>query len=1002
MADEDLKTEEGEEESNRKLAAIMFTDIKGFSKKMGKDEKAAMELLKKHDAMMRVFVAKHGGKVVKVIGDSFMVDFASAVNAVKCAMKVQEYFYKHNEDKSDFEKIEIRIGIHLGDVVVVENDMYGDGVNIASRIEAITEPTRICITSDVYTQIKNKMDIKVYHIGSMELKNIAEPVEVYEILMDAVPAFAQPSETARKAPSKRKVEAATKEEAEEAKAIEVKKQKSVAAERISEADKARLIEEHYKKAEEYYEKGEFEKAEAEINEIYRLDPNRAEVEKRLAEEEQKQETVDQHYKKAEEFFNEGKLDEAEKAVNEIFKIVPLHARAQALLGKIEDKRYEQKEEQRRAQEAKRREEDERREKVESGVRRAKQLMDQFNYREALSEIEAVLKVDSEHVAAKELFAILQEKVQKEDAEAIVSPHAEEKPQVEEKKKEKDAAQLARELAEQQAAAAAAAAAAEEAERRRRRAALLRAVVKYGIRIAAVVGVVAVLYYGVPMAYRALFPNTASIAVISFEGADKPDGYLAGVFPTLLAQDLTGYNHVTVVSPTSSVLYDGKTSDLAKIGKDLNVRQVIAGEVQTDSSSFVAIVRLYDVEKKEKILENKFEKNIASLADVRSAIVRNVLEKLEIDVTPLPVQSPTSNADAYRQYLEGEWLSRQRNPENVTRGILMLRRVVDLEPSFSLAHSALAAGLIQLYRIGEERDRSLLREAVQAAKNAAETDKANVQAYVQLGIAHRHLRLFDEAKRNINKALTLSPFNADSYRELAMFAIVEGDYDKADENLAKAKALDPKNPDTHLVGGLILHFKQSYADAIASYQTSIALGANESVVTTKYLSKAWDALVQEAKTVAFFQRLLEQNPRDYALYYRIGQAYQVTGKVENAKKFLEAGEKLTREDIDANPNDARPHVYRALFLTRLGDPTGEWEKEINAADNLGQNSAEVLYRTANVYAVQKKSKEALAALKKALDLDYSYSEILNSDFSQLSREPEFRATIVRRIKQADLE
>ena len=139
MVDEDLKPEgEEDEESNRKLAAIMFTDIKGFSRKMGKDEKAAMEILKKHDAMMRVFVAKHAGKVIKSIGDSFMVDFPSAVNAVKCAIRAQQYFHKLNEHKTDFEKIEIRIGIHLGDVVIVGNDMYGYGVNIASRIEAIT------------------------------------------------------------------------------------------------------------------------------------------------------------------------------------------------------------------------------------------------------------------------------------------------------------------------------------------------------------------------------------------------------------------------------------------------------------------------------------------------------------------------------------------------------------------------------------------------------------------------------------------------------------------------------------------------------------------------------------------------------------------------------------------------------------------------------------------------------------------------------------------------
>src|SRR3989338_9351946 len=97
----------------------MFTDIKGFSRKMAENESGALPLPKKHAALMRVLATKHGGKVIKSIGDSFMVDFSSAVNAVKCSIKAQEYFYKHNEDKSDFNKIEIRIGIHLGDVVIV-------------------------------------------------------------------------------------------------------------------------------------------------------------------------------------------------------------------------------------------------------------------------------------------------------------------------------------------------------------------------------------------------------------------------------------------------------------------------------------------------------------------------------------------------------------------------------------------------------------------------------------------------------------------------------------------------------------------------------------------------------------------------------------------------------------------------------------------------------------------------------------------------------------------
>jgi len=1005
MADEELTPQGGDEESNRKLAAIMFTDIKGFSRKMGKDEKAAMEILKTHDAMMRVFVAKHGGKVIKVIGDSFMVDFASAVNAVKCAIKAQEYFHKHNENKNDFDKIEIRIGIHLGDVVVVGNDMYGDGVNIASRIEAITEPTRICITADVYSQVKKKMDLKVFPIGSMELKNIEEPVEVYEVLIESVPEFAQPSERAKKAPSKRKVEAVTQEEADEARAIEVKKQKAAGASQMSEEVKAKLIEEHYKKAEQLYEKGEFEKAEAEINEIYRLDPNRAEVEKRLAEEEQKQETVDGHYKKAEEFFSAGNLDEAEKEANEIFKIVPLHARAQALLGKIEDKRYEQKEQQRREQETKKRAEDERRESAEGGIRRAKQLMDQFSYREALAEVEQVLSVDPENNAGNELKAILEEKVQKEEAEAK-EKKVEEPPKVAEeqvvREKKKDAAQLAREQAEKQAAEAAAAKAAEEAERRRRRAAMMRVVVKYGTRVAAVVGVAALLYFGVPIAFRALFPNTASIAVVSFGAGQNEESYLAGMLPEIIANDLSGHAHVSVVSPSSSARYDVKVDDVVKIAGELSVKQIVTGEVQATGENFAMIVRMYDVEKKSKLLEDKYEKPLASLAEVRSAIVRRVLETMEIDAEPRRVTSPTKNAAVYDRYLRGAWLVSQSRLDAVQRGNTLLRSVVEEEPTFSIAQSTLAGGLIQQFKVGGEMNRTLLSDAIDAAKAAAESDKANADAYLRLGSASRYLRRFEDAKRNINRSLSLRPASPDCYRELALLSIVEGNLEKAAENFEKARSMDPKNAETYFVKGLIHHFKQEYSDATNSYQAAIDFGANEFVITAKYLSKAWDAQVNEGKTVAFFQRLLEGNQKDFATYYRIGQAYQANGKVEDAKKFLEPGEKLSREAADANPKDGRAHVYRALFLARLGDPTGDWQKEVKTASELSSSDAEVFYRTANVYAIWNKKSEALSALKRALDLDYSFSEILNADFSKISREPEFQAAVVRQIKQADLE
>ena len=175
----------------------MFTDIKAFSKKMAESEDLAMELLRVHDDTLKAAIEKYEGKIIKAIGDAFMVDFSSAVNAVKCAIESQEELYKFNFGKTELEKIEVRIGIHLGDVITDGNDIFGDGVNIAARIEAVTEPNRVCISQDVYSQIKNKMQVKTFHMGSIDLKNIPEPMEVYEILLDHIPEFAAPSKTAQ-------------------------------------------------------------------------------------------------------------------------------------------------------------------------------------------------------------------------------------------------------------------------------------------------------------------------------------------------------------------------------------------------------------------------------------------------------------------------------------------------------------------------------------------------------------------------------------------------------------------------------------------------------------------------------------------------------------------------------------------------------------------------------------------------------------------------------------
>ena len=170
----------------RKLSAIMFTDLKDFSKKMQADEAGTLVLLEKYNSIIKTDVKKYEGEIVKTVGDAFLVDFSSAVNAVQCALTIQEDCRFYNKGKPEETNILIRIGIHIGDVVLLENDIMGDAVNIASRIEPFADPGGICISRDVYNQIQGKLQVQTICLGAKELKNIKDRVEIYKILVDSL------------------------------------------------------------------------------------------------------------------------------------------------------------------------------------------------------------------------------------------------------------------------------------------------------------------------------------------------------------------------------------------------------------------------------------------------------------------------------------------------------------------------------------------------------------------------------------------------------------------------------------------------------------------------------------------------------------------------------------------------------------------------------------------------------------------------------------------------
>ncbi len=135
---------------SRRLAAIMFTDIVGFSRQMGTDEARTLRLLETHNHIIQQAVAEHHGAVIKTVGDAFLVDFPSVVHAVQSAQAIQTQFKAHNTEREHAEQIHVRIGIHLGDIIQKGGDVFGDGVNIVARLQALAEPDTVGISDVVY------------------------------------------------------------------------------------------------------------------------------------------------------------------------------------------------------------------------------------------------------------------------------------------------------------------------------------------------------------------------------------------------------------------------------------------------------------------------------------------------------------------------------------------------------------------------------------------------------------------------------------------------------------------------------------------------------------------------------------------------------------------------------------------------------------------------------------------------------------------------------------
>src|SRR5260370_28426161 len=165
-----------------RLAAILAADVAGYSRLIGADEEGTVRRLKAvRVELIDPAIGRHNGRIVHTAGDGLLVEFASIVDAMRCAVEWQYGIGRRNADTSEGERIDWRIGINLGDIIIDDDDIHGDGVNIAARLETLAEPGGICISHAVLTQTLGKLDLDVVDLGNLALKNIAQPVHVFRV-----------------------------------------------------------------------------------------------------------------------------------------------------------------------------------------------------------------------------------------------------------------------------------------------------------------------------------------------------------------------------------------------------------------------------------------------------------------------------------------------------------------------------------------------------------------------------------------------------------------------------------------------------------------------------------------------------------------------------------------------------------------------------------------------------------------------------------------------------
>lgn len=957
----------------------MFADISSFSQKLAENESSAMALLKSYDGLMRILSTRFGGRVLKCVGDLFMFDFKSSVNAVRCAVEAQQRFWTFNENKSPSARIEIRIGIHMGDVLVQDDNIVGDSVTLASLIEALAQPNRILISHDIYQQIKNKLPLKFFSLGPLSFKGVPENTEVYEILIDEIPELAVPSGSAVILQEKHQVDPALQQETEEAQRIENIRQKTLQEEIESEKKRKKEIENLYTKAEKSVQKGNLDEAEKSLKEALKLNtPSSA---SQVQAPDPKEIEAQNYYATAKAFFEKGALQEAEEEVKRIFHVFPLHLGAQQLLLQIDDLRQKQEKAERAVTELKEKPISESDRKTIRLLDAAREHIAREEFQEALFTLRELYLINPNHQEAR-LTEVELHEAERTSRERRRNEAA----QTEETYRHMRLEHLRKDLKEKRERKTI-------AKQERKKAQYS----KHLKRIAFSIAGIFILSIGAIKAFDYYFPKTASIAVVGFTSStlSGSDEALLKAFPKILADNIARCEHITVIAPSSTIGFEPSAAYMKTVAQTMQVQYVITGTIERSKTGFLISCWVIDQENHTIICSFKTGTGMTEFYRVQNILTELLIKNLDIRSALPLLERPTSSPEAFGLYLQAVALLPSVDPHTLQACASFFESAFRHDHTFNDANLQAASCYYQLFDLKQKREYFIQASTIMhAPMQLKEDDPLTMSLLAQ---SQRFDGNISKAKMYVDNAVRLAPSYAFAHQENALILLREGKEEDAFQQAKILNDLDPRNPKTFYLLGLTAQFKNSDSDAVIYYEKAIRFGYPDSALTMESISQARLVCGKAGESIDYYKKQIQQHPNDYRLYYKIGQAYQWATQIETAQQWLKDGEALAKEILDKNQLDAQAHAYTALFLSRLGEFSGG-EAEMNRALAADSTDTDILFRTAEMYSIQKNKTKALTFLKKALALDYRYTELLDIDFSFLSADPDFKRIVFIDVPQ----